>query len=152
MIGPKEKSGLDMPDYGIINDALKVSWIKILNNRCETSSWSRIPLSYLKPVRGLFLLQCNFDLKVLKLDLPLSPDNKEQILNEIVWNNRFIKIEGCSIYYKQWHQAGVIRIKDIFQDNTFLPFHEFCSRFEIKANFLITMAYATQSLDSGLIF
>ena len=37
---------------------------------------------------------------------------------------------------KNWHEAGVIRIKDVFQNNAFLPFSEFCSRFKIKANFL----------------
>ena len=41
------------------------------------------------------------------------PENKEQILNEILWNNRF-KIEKFSVYYQSWHKAGVIRIKDIF--------------------------------------
>ena len=37
---------------------------------------------------------------------------------------------------KKWHEAGVIKIKDIFQNNAFLSFPEFCSRFKIKANFL----------------
>ena len=58
-------------------------------------------------------------------------------MNEIIWNNRFIKIGGFSVYYKKWHEGGVIRIKDIFQNNAFLPFPEFCSRFKIKANFLM---------------
>ena len=152
MIGPREKGGLDMPDFEIINDALKVSWIKRLNDSNETSSWSYIPLSYLRDVGGLFLLQCNFDLKALKIEIPLafysealyawgkinyfSPNTKEQVLNEIIWNNRFIKVGGVSVYYKKWHEAGVIKIKDIFQNNAFLSFPEFCSRFKIKANFL----------------
>ena len=76
------------------------------------------------------VFKCNYDLKSLKLQLPLqfykdalsiwqtinqhTPENKEQVLNEILWNNRFIKINGFSVYYKNWHNAGVIRIKDIF--------------------------------------
>lgn len=35
-----------------------------------------------------------------------SPQNKEQILEEIIWNNKFIKINGQSVYYKEWHTAG----------------------------------------------
>ncbi|KAL9987821.1 hypothetical protein ACROYT_G002189 [Oculina patagonica] len=50
MIVPKEKGGLDMPDFEIINEALKVSWIKRLNDSKETSSWSHIPLTYLRDV------------------------------------------------------------------------------------------------------
>ena len=101
----------------------------------------------------VFLFQCNFDLKYLSIDLsPLvfyeealearqgincrSPEFKEQILNEIIWNNRFIRIEGYSIYYKQWHEAGVTRIRDIFNGGSFLTFNDFPSKFSIKTNFL----------------
>ena len=110
MIGPKELGGLDLPDFDIINDSLKVTWVKRLNDSTETSIWSHIPLYYLQDVGGLFHLQCNIDLKLLKTDIPIdfykealkawqkinnrTPRTKEQVLNEIVWNNRFIKIEG----------------------------------------------------------
>ena len=64
------------------------------------------------------------------------PENKEQILNEILWNNRFIKIKKFSIYYQSWHKAGVIKIKDIFCENNFLTFNDFCRKFTIKTNIL----------------
>ena len=69
MIGPKEQGGLDMPDFQIINEALKVVWVRRLSDSDGTASWSHIPLSYLQPVGGLFLLQCNFDSKLLKVDI-----------------------------------------------------------------------------------
>ena len=59
MIGLKEQGGLDMPDFQIINEALKVVWVRRLSDSNGTASWSHIALSYLKPVGGLFLLQCN---------------------------------------------------------------------------------------------
>ena len=59
MIGPKEQAGLDMPDFQIINETLKVVWVRRLSD------------SNLQPVGGLFLLQCNFDLKLLKVALPI---------------------------------------------------------------------------------
>ena len=65
-----------------------------------------------------------------------TPENKAQVLNEILWNNRFIKIEKFSVYYQSWHKAGVIRVKDIFCENNFLPFSDFCRKFTIKTNFL----------------
>ena len=64
------------------------------------------------------------------------PENKQQMLNEILWNNRFIKIETFSVYYQSWRKAGVIRIKDIFCKNNFLTFNDFCRKFTIKTNFL----------------
>ena len=48
MIGPKEKGGLNMPDFEIVNNALKVTWIKRLNGSNPAASWSYIPLAYLK--------------------------------------------------------------------------------------------------------
>ena len=64
------------------------------------------------------------------------PENKEQILNLTLWNNRFIKIKKFSTYYQSWHKAAVIRIKDIFCENNFLTFNNFCHKFTIKTNFL----------------
>ena len=65
-----------------------------------------------------------------------TPNTKTQVLNEIVWNNHHIKINRYSVYYKNWHDAGLTRIEDFFQGNRFLAFDEFCSKFEIKTNFL----------------
>ena len=100
MIGSKEQGGLDMPDFQIINEALKVVWVRRLSDSNGTASWSHIPLSYLQLVDGLFLLQCNFDLKLLKVDILIdfykealcawqksncsTPNTKKQVLKEIV--------------------------------------------------------------------
>ena len=67
-----------------------------------------------------------------------TPNTKKQVLNEIVWNNHHIKIEGYSIYYKKWHHAGLAKIEDFLQGNRFLSncFEEFCIKFKIKPNFL----------------
>ena len=152
MTGPKIKGGLDLPDFEIMNNALKVTWLKIVHESCSNASWSHIPLSLLKEVGGSFLFEYNYDLKCLKVSMPIKfykdvlhtwqtinqhiPENKEQILNEILWNNRFIKIEKFSVYYQSWHKAGVIRIKDSFCENNFLNSNDFCRKFTIKTNFL----------------
>jgi len=68
------------------------------------------PSFLLQPVGGLFLLQCNFDLKPLKVDVPVdfynealcawqkmncsTPQTKKQIFNEILWNHH-IKMARC---------------------------------------------------------
>ena len=72
MIGPKEKGGLNMPDFDIINNSLKVTWIKRLNDSPHNASWSHIPLAYLNNVGGRFLFECNYEMKSLKVNIPLN--------------------------------------------------------------------------------
>ena len=72
MIGPKFKGGLDFPDFKIINNALKVTWIRRIYESSDNAIWSHIPLTLLRQVGGKFLLECNYDLKYLKLDLPIQ--------------------------------------------------------------------------------
>ena len=152
LIGPKEKGGLALPDFDIINNALKATWIRRLDSCHPTASWIHIPVSLLERVGGLFLLKCNFELKHLNIHIPLifyekallawqsinsfNPSSKEEILNEILWNNRFIRINDYSVYYKAWHVAGVEKIGDLFNGNTFLSHQDFCSYFGLKTNFL----------------
>ena len=41
-----------------------------------------------------------------------------------------------SVYYKEWHVAGVEKIGDLFNGNTFLSHQDFCSYFGLKTNLL----------------
>ena len=43
LIGPKEKGGLSLPDFDIINNALKATWIRRLDSCHPTASWTHIP-------------------------------------------------------------------------------------------------------------
>ena len=43
---------------------------------------------------------------------------------------------GPSVYYKQWHEAGITKVSDIFKGDSFLTFNGFVSTFQLKANFL----------------
>ena len=80
--------------------------------------------SYLKLMYRLIFTKklCAPGKKLIAL-LPIY--TKKQVLNEIVWNNHHIKIEGYSIYYKKWHDAGLTKIEDFFQGNRFLTFEEY---------------------------
>ena len=40
------------------------------------------------------------------------------------------------MYYRKWHESGVVHIKDIFCGNKFLTFNEFYTKFQIKTTFL----------------
>ena len=63
-----------------------------------------------------------------------TPENKEAVLQEFIWNNRFIKVNGKSVFYSKWRQNGIKQIKDLFDvlENCFLPFEVLANKFHIK--------------------
>ena len=116
MIGPTSRGGLNLPDFEVRNDALKTVWIKRLYESREVASWGHKPLTFIKHLGGAFLFKCNYDLNYLNINVPYDfykdvfliwqtmnhhiPQTKEQILEQIIWNNKFIKIEGLSLITK----------------------------------------------------
>ena len=66
-----------------------------------------------------------------------TPTTKEEIENEILWNNHLVTIGGKSIFYRQWFNAGVKTLSDILdEEGKFLSFPEFRKKYKIKTNFL----------------
>ena len=79
---------------------------------------------------GPLLFKCNYSLRTLP-ELPLLPlfyrdvlsawesiskhtaRKKNEIENEILWNNHEVTIGGKSVFYKQWYDAGVKTLPDI---------------------------------------
>ena len=80
-------------------------------------------------VGGAFLFQCNYDLKFLDLKNlsafhknvfalwqelnSKDPLNANEFKQENIWNNRFIRINGKTIYYKTWVNKDISRISDL---------------------------------------
>jgi len=61
MIGPKIKGGLDLPDFEIVNNALKVTWIKRLHVSSGSVSWSHTSFGFKTGSRFLFIRdECNY--------------------------------------------------------------------------------------------
>ena len=53
--------------------------------------------------------------------------------NEIIWNNSLVKIENKVIFYKSMYDSGILRVKDLFDDN-YLPldYERFKERFILQ--------------------
>ena len=108
-----------MTDFNIMNKALKVAWIPRLQTNTD-ASWKIIPEIALEHHGGLsFLTHCDYDINLLKLNrLPSfyhevlkhlqstkqTFQNNTSLHNEIVWNNRNLKIEGKTPFYKKWFE------------------------------------------------
>ena len=57
--------------------------------------------------------------------------------NEIIWNNRFIRIDGKSVFYPSWYRKGIIKIGHLLNDNRqFLSRSEFQHKYGLTVNFL----------------
>ena len=62
-------------------------------------------------------------------------DNEIRIRNVILWNNKHILIDDKSVYWKEWHEAGILRIKDLNENNRFLTLDKFLLKTGLKAPF-----------------
>ena len=132
LIGPISTGGLNMVNFVDVEKSLKAASV---NRYClsEESHWCALLDSLLTNFGGPFLFQCNYDLKLLGLrDLPsfyksvvtvwqelysktlLSVNEME---DEILWNNRLIKIGGKTIYFKSWVIKGIRKINDLLDSH-----------------------------------
>ena len=107
----------------------------------------------LSKVGGAFLFQCVYELKLLDLkNLPAFDKNvlavwqelnsKDSInvkenQHEILWNNRFIRINGKSIKYKTWVKRGILKVCDLLDiQGRFLCLEDFKCKFGVRCYFL----------------
>ena len=66
-----------------------------------------------------------------------TPGCKNEVENEIIWNNKFVTIAGKSVFYRSWYEAGVKYIKDLLTDDgTLMTLNAFQHAFGIKTHFL----------------
>ena len=117
--------------------------------------WKLIPLRLLSNIGGTLLFSCNYDVKSLHLNKNLpsfykdiishwqelinaTPTTKKDVLDQIVWNNRFIKVNKTSVYFQKWHQAGIYKLISLLDESKkrFLSFNAFVNHFQVKCNFL----------------
>ena len=66
-----------------------------------------------------------------------TPVNKTSLENEILWLNSHIRIKKAPVCYKTWFEKGIIRIKDLFNQNGALHTVEyFQQKVDRNINFL----------------
>ena len=153
LIGPKDKGGLELPDYEIVTKSLQCAWVKRMKEGIG-KQWIEIPSFYLENVGGPFIFDCDYDLRLLNLSnmpafyvdilkawtevqgLCKVDFHQNNIRSSILWNNKNITIEGKSVYWKEWHTAGIDRLEDLLdENNSFLGYHQFCRKTGLKPPF-----------------
>ena len=93
-------------------------------------------IKILSPIGGCFILNCNFDTAKLRVPLPayykecldawseinnITPSSFHEVVNEIIWNNRFLCLEKMSMYRSYIVNQGIQKIGDLISaNNSFL--------------------------------
>ena len=106
----------------------------------DDRAWKYILDSGLKDVRGKFLLRCNFDVSKLPINVPAfykgclhswsslvkwTNETTDGVLQQPIWNNKFICIQNKSVYYSCFKNVGLVTIGDMLsQTGTFLGYDE----------------------------
>ena len=142
-----------MVDFVLMEKSLKAAWVKRL---CQAgdSKWCAAFFSFTAHLGGTFLFECNFDIHDLNLSLkfPLfykeifsawqeihstESSSADEYENEIIWNNRFIKIDRKSVFFPSRYRKGVVKIRDLLNDDRkFLSRVEFQEKYALQVNFL----------------
>ena len=75
---------------------------------------------------------------------------KNEIENEILWNNHEVTIGGKSVFYKQWYDAGVKTLPEILdKEGKFLAFTAIKKKYKIKGTFCAILTCVTQYQSIG---
>ena len=130
--------------------SLCLSWIGRLLDGSD-ANWKTIPNYYLNRYGGLtFLLNCNYDTKCVDSSFTLLYEELQEYFQELVnmydgdqrrkfvlWNNREIKIEAKTLFWKTWFEKGIYLVQDLLNEaGKFLSLQEFQDKFDLEINFL----------------
>ena len=167
-----DKGGLRAPSIDALAKSLRLTWISRLlsdEEMISNESWKAIPNYLFEQYGGLnFILRCNYDKKFLeqinlpqfyKLILRYFLELKDSFKNhsdqeQILFNNKDILINGCTIFYRNWFDRGIYLIQDLLKaDGKFLSYSEFIQKYNLRCNFLayfqVVSAIPKQLLDSA---
>ena len=146
-----------MPHLQTLIDTQRIMCLK---KYCEDyySPWKLILLSFLKDHGGKFLLHCNFSTSNLPCCLPIfyrdclavwsslsttTVLTREQVLNQILWNNQFLRVDGKPIFCRKLFTKGLISLANILTNQGRLKSWNFFKANELNANeyFLLVSLY-----------
>jgi len=129
MFNDYDHGGLRMTNLLHFIKAQKINWIKRLLNNKET-----VPYVYVSQFINMDLkdyLKCSLESTDLPPNLPQfyrevlsdwfaikkEPKHSDEVQREILWNNKYIKIDSKSLFNKKLYENGLIFINDLIEDN-----------------------------------
>ena len=65
-----------------------------------------------------------------------EPVNYEKVANQCIWCNSYMKINGEMLNLDKWKRKGVYQIKQLCNNNKFLPYSEFKDMYHVECSWL----------------
>ena len=147
--GNKEQGGLGLIDLRTKDKALKINWItqmknnpliealasQALVNEVGTIFWeANLAISDLKEKDKNWKFW--FDVRATWSALTFGePISKNQVKSQIIWLNSKIRINNEPVKWRNWIQAGIIRIEDCLEENNFLSQRRLCQKYDTNIHF-----------------
>jgi hypothetical protein len=143
--------GLKLVDFESKVKALKVSWVQRLTNGAN-QSWKAAPTSFYNTLALKEYFMYNQVYKKIKPMFYQEIQNRwsemhgitlidpYKIVNEVIWNNRYITINKQPFKWEKWVKQGILYINDIVNDTgQFLSHTQLNEKYHINSNFLNAM-------------
>ena len=114
-----------MIDYETMIKALRLSWLKRITDEESSGFWKSYLDYLLENQGGLFLFQCNYDISISTAfyqELLIwwsnirEIEDPNNIYKYIIRNNKEIKIDGKSVFYKHYFDKNIIYTSDLLYD------------------------------------
>ena len=121
-----EMGGLKYPNINLLVKSQKLSWIKRITLN-QNAAWMQLLYTFLSNMNLLDYLKCSIDPKRLTEDIPTfyrqifyawfstlqEPQNALDIRRQILWFNKYIKIDNKTLYIHNLYNKGVVCINDL---------------------------------------
>ena len=156
LIGDIKMGGIKAPNFLLQCEAIQISWLKRLLYG-EMGMWKILPTFYFNkvcvdtklilgmtqiPKRSLNKVP-NFYNMIIRACIKCNSNNVENpvthgdILNQILWGNRYITHKGQSLVFRHWISSKLIYIKDIYINNHKLHPEELKGKLKNPQNWLV---------------
>ena len=161
VINEYEKGGLKMIDLETMIKSLRLVWLKRIFS-VNDCAWKDYIRHQLKRFGGLFLFHCNYNVK----DHPIPSQfyaemlqwwaefrdgfSAEKYWQNIIWNNKDVRINNAPVFYKTFFESGIICVNDLLFDlNNINSYNIISKNVAGKVNFL-TWAGLRHAIPSHL--
>jgi len=147
-INEYENSGLKMIDFETMVKSLRLAWLKRIFGEND-GAWKSCIRQILKQSGGCFLFRCNYDVK----DIPIRSQFYTELLQwwsefriefdaeknwqNIIWNNKDIRINDKPVFYKTFFESGIIYVNDLLFELNNIDFYNVILNIINKTNFLV---------------
>ena len=76
--------------------------------------------------KGLHKVKSHFWLVILKTWL--DNNTTDDIVQSVLWNNKFVKYENNVLFFRSWIEGGLLNVLDVIHNDRMLSFQEICRK------------------------